>query len=166
MGQRKSSATSSISAEPKKPHLGAALQELEKKAEQPKIIHPAKVVAEGFRQIEAVLDQGYSFTDIARVFVKHGVKISVKDLKAHYEEQRVKRSQTEAKTISDSTLPTPTQLPQVDATTMPAPNPRPPQSNESATIQQQPAQVDTINAQAKFNEFSLYSRSLYQGNQP
>ncbi|BAU13054.1 hypothetical protein LEP3755_35900 [Leptolyngbya sp. NIES-3755] len=65
--------------------LDAALQELETLATKPKKIAPDKIAQLGFERIEQALEQGYSYTDIAKVFVRHGVRVSAKNLKTEYE---------------------------------------------------------------------------------
>lgn len=67
------------------PDLSGAIEDLKELALKPKKYAPEKVVKDGFEQIKRAIEQGYSYTDIARVFVKRGVKISAKELKEQYE---------------------------------------------------------------------------------
>jgi len=85
MAQSKNSGSSNEPQEPKEPDLNGALEDLKKLAEKPKKIPPEEVVKTGFEQIETAIKQGYSYTDIRKVFSNRGVKISIRDLKAQYE---------------------------------------------------------------------------------
>ena len=69
----------------KEPDLTGALEDLEKLAKKPKKIPPEEVVRLGFDRIEAALKQGYSYSDIRKIFVERGVQISIKDLKDQHE---------------------------------------------------------------------------------
>ena len=73
------------SKELKEPDLNGALEDLESLAKKPKKIPPEEVVKLGFDRIEAALKQGYSYTDIRKIFVDRGVQISIKDLKEQHE---------------------------------------------------------------------------------
>ncbi|GAQ00195.1 hypothetical protein [Leptolyngbya sp. NIES-2104] len=86
MAQSKNSGSASNEPqEPKEPDLNGALEDLKKLAEKPKKISPEEVVRLGFEQIEIAIKQGYSYTDIRKIFVNRGVQISIKDLKNQYE---------------------------------------------------------------------------------
>ena len=87
MAQSKLGVKKSASLPPKKMDFEGALRALEATALNPKWMRPEKVVAGALSQIETALENGYSFTDIARTFVEHGVKISVSELKQQYEAQ-------------------------------------------------------------------------------
>jgi hypothetical protein len=86
MAQSKNSGSSSNEPkEPKEPDLNGALEDLKQLAEKPKKIAPEEVVRLGFDQIETAIKQGYSYTDIRKIFINRGVQISIKDLKDQYE---------------------------------------------------------------------------------
>lgn len=85
MAQSKNNGSSNEPKEPKEPDLNGALEDLKKLAEKPKKIAPEEVVRQGFDQIETAIKQGYSYTDIRKVFSNRGVQISIKDLKEQYE---------------------------------------------------------------------------------
>ncbi|MBD2092576.1 hypothetical protein H6F67_22260 [Microcoleus sp. FACHB-1515] len=70
---------------PTEPDLDGALELLKVLVQKPKKIPAETVVAKAFSLIGEALRQGYSYTDLAKVFAGKGVKISAQELKSQYE---------------------------------------------------------------------------------
>lgn len=82
----KAKATTTNQARSEEPDLAGAMADLEVVAAKPKKIPPEQVVSQAYTQIKKALAQGYSFTEIAKIFNERRVKISVQQLKEHYEQ--------------------------------------------------------------------------------
>ena len=75
-------------------------------AEKPKKIPPEQVVSQAYTQIKKALTQGYSFTEIAKIFNERRVKISAQQLKEHYEQFEASQHSEKALEAAPSHTPT------------------------------------------------------------
>lgn len=79
--------------------------ELQSLAQKPKLIPPEALVQKDYDTLVVVLKNGYTYTEIAQVYGRHGIKVTPAQLKVQVEALRAKKEQAEALVTSQPQEP-------------------------------------------------------------